>query len=491
MEKARPAVCGPCCFGLPQVGVGSYHPRLTQGKDMDAGTHRPNSSPRLGWIYLAWAAVPLLIGLLLARYAGVSLPAPAQQMVKASALHASSPLALFLLQLLVLLVAAKGMGRLLRWFGQPAVIGEMAAGLMMGPLLFGALLPQLQTALFPASSLGTLGMISQLGVLMFLLVAGAELDLGRLQGRRRFAIAVSHAGIAVPFLCGVVLAICLYPTHGPVGVGFTSFALFIGVSLSITAFPVLLRILADRQMTHSPLGQTAIACAALGDATAWCMLALIVAATQASGWGAAGFSLACVLVFTLLMLGVVRPWFAGQQIAPGREGAWLLGMLLLTLACALLTEILGIHALFGAFAAGVAASSNPQLRELVISRVEPLAATLLLPLFFAMTGLRLRADALQVSDLWLCLLVIAVATLGKLAGTFAAARSAGMQAPDALRLGVLMNTRGLMELIVLNLGYELGLLDDRLFAVLVIMALVTTAMTGPLLNLCGRVMRST
>jgi len=455
---------------------------------MDAEVHR--SASRRHWLllYLGLAAVPMLGALYLARHAGMELPAPVQHVTQAasSALHSSSTLGLFLLQLLVLLLVAKGMGRLLRWFGQPAVIGEMAAGLMMGPLLFGAVFPHVQAALFPPSSLGPLGLISQLGVLMFLLVAGAELDLGRLRGRRRFAIAVSHAGIAIPFFLGVLLAIYLYPLHGPAGVGFAPFALFVGISLSITAFPVLLRILADRDMTHSPLGQTAIACAALGDATAWCLLALIVAATQAAGWGAAGMNLVCVAVFIAVMLCAVRPWFARQTIAAGREGAWLLGMLLLTLASALLTEYLGIHALFGAFAAGVAASSNVQLRELIISKVEPLAGTLLLPLFFAMTGLRLRGDALQVDDLWLCLLVIAVATVGKLLGTFAAARSAGMPTTDAMRLGVLMNTRGLMELIVLNLGYELGLLDDRLFAVLVIMALVTTAMTGPLLSWSGR-----
>ncbi|AMJ55744.1 MULTISPECIES: cation:proton antiporter [Stenotrophomonas] len=451
---------------------------------MDADTHRPASRLRWGLLYLGWAGVPMLVALLLARHAGMAVTAPVQQVASAAsgALHSNSALGLFLLQLLVLLLVAKGMGWLVRWFGQPAVIGEMAAGLMMGPLLFGTVLPHAQAALFPPASLAPLALISQLGVLMFLLVAGAELDLGRLRGRRRFAIAVSHAGIAVPFLCGVLLAIHLYPQHGPAGVGFTPFALFIGISLSITAFPVLLRILADHRMTHSPLGQTAIACAALGDATAWCMLALIVSATQAAGWGAAGFNLVCVVVFIGVMLCLVRPWIARQVIVAGREGAWLLGMLLLTLASALLTEYLGIHALFGAFAAGVAASSNAQLRELIVGKVEPLAAALLLPLFFAMTGLRLRADALQASDLWLCVLVIAVAIVGKLLGTFAAARSAGMQTPDALRLGVLMNTRGLMELIVLNLGYELGFLGDRLFAVLVIMALVTTAMTGPLLR---------
>lgn len=446
------------------------------------------SVPRMkwGWHYLAWAGIPLVIGLALARYAGPDLPAvaaKAEPVVGSDwAHHLASPLGLFLLQLLVLLVVAKGAGALLKRLGQPAVIGEMAAGLMMGPLVLGSLLPGLHGALFPASSLGPLGMLSQLGVLMFLLVAGAELDLGGLRGRRRFAFTVSHAGIAVPFVLGVLLAIWLYPEHGPQGVGFTAFALFVGISLSITAFPVLLRILADRGITHTPLGQTAIACAALGDATAWCLLALIVAAAQATGWVPASLSLLCVVVFIALMLGVVKPWFSRQVIQPGSEGRWLLGMLLLSLGSALVTEVLGIHALFGAFAAGVAVSSNAQLRGLLIARVEPFAVTLLLPLFFAMTGLRMRADALQGSDLLLCAVVIAVATLGKLFGTWSSARSAGMDNHEAWKLGALMNTRGLMELIVLNLGYELGFLGDRLFAVLVIMALVTTAMTGPLLG---------
>lgn len=443
-----------------------------------------------GWRYAAWAGLPLLAGLLLARYAGPAAPEAVARATVADegswARHLSSPLGLFLLQLLVLLLVAKGAGALLKRFGQPAVIGEMAAGLMMGPLVLGSLLPQLHGALFPAASLAPLGLLSQLGVLMFLLVAGAELDLAALRGRRRFAFTVSHAGIAVPFMLGVALAIWLYPQHGPQGVGFTSFALFVGISMSITAFPVLLRILADRGITHTPLGQTAIACAALGDATAWCLLALIVAAAQAGGWLPASLSLLGVVAFVVLMLGLVRPWFARQQVVAGREGRWLLGILLLSLASALVTEMLGIHALFGAFAAGVAVSSNAPLRALLMARVEPFAVTLLLPLFFAMTGLRMRADALHAGDIVLCLVVIAVATAGKLLGTFSAARSTGLPAREAWRLGALMNTRGLMELIVLNLGYELGLLGDRLFAVLVIMALVTTAMTGPLLNLIER-----
>jgi len=456
---------------------------------MDAHADRP-ARMKWGWQYTAWVGAPLLVGGLLARHAGPQVSALAVRAEAAAASgwaqHLGSPLALFLLQLLVLLLVARGAGALVRRLGQPAVIGEMAAGLMMGPLVLGSVVPELHGALFPASSLGALGLLSQLGVLMFLLVAGAELDLRALRGRRRFALTVSHAGIAVPFLLGVLLAVWLHPAHGPAGVGFTAFALFVGISLSITAFPVLLRILADRGITQTPLGQTAIACAALGDATAWCLLALIVAAVQASGWAPAAFNLVCVAVFIGLMLGAVRPWFARRVIAPGHEARWLLALLVLTLASALLTELLGIHALFGAFAAGVVMSGNAALRTLVVARVEPLAVTLLLPLFFAMTGLRLRADALQAGDLLLCVVVIGVATFGKLAGTWGTARSLGMPARDACRLGVLMNTRGLMELIVLNLGYELGLLGDRLFAVLVIMALVTTAMTGPALNLLER-----
>ncbi|MGE6334381.1 cation:proton antiporter [Stenotrophomonas sp. NPDC077659] len=457
---------------------------------MDVQTGGSVPPMKWGWRYLAWAAVPLAIGLALARYAGPGVPsvaAKAEAVVGSDwAHHLASPLGLFLLQLLVLLLVAKGAGALLKYLGQPAVIGEMAAGLMMGPLVLGSLLPSLHDALFPAMSLGPLGMLSQLGVLMFLLVAGAELDLGALRGRRRFAFTVSHAGIAVPFVLGVALAIWLYPEHGPQGVGFTAFALFVGISMSITAFPVLLRILADRGITQTPLGQTAIACAALGDATAWCMLAMIVATAQAAGWLPASVNLLCVVAYIALMLGAMKPWFARQQITAGREGRWLLGILLLSLASALVTEVLGIHALFGAFAAGVAVSSNAQLRNLLVAKVEPFAVTLLLPLFFAMTGLRMRADVLQTSDILLCAVVIGVATAGKLLGTWSAARSTGMDSREAWRLGALMNTRGLMELIVLNLGYELGLLGDRLFAVLVVMALVTTAMTGPLLNLIER-----
>lgn len=442
------------------------------------------------WRYLLLVAVPLLAALLLSRWP-LPVSAPSAAPVADTA-HAGTgtPLSLFLLQLLVVLSVAKGAGWLLRRFGQPAVIGEMAAGLLLGPLLFGAVMPDTQAWLFAPGSLGALGLISQLGVLMFLFVAGAELELSTLHGRRAFAVLVSHSGIALPFLCGVLLAFALFDAHAPAGVGFPNFALFMGVSLSITAFPVLLRILSDRGITHSPLGRIAIACAALGDASAWCLLAAIVASVQANGWSAALISLLGTLAFAAAMIALVRPWLSRQEVAPEREGRHLIGLLLMALAAALVTELLGIHALFGAFLAGIAVSGNARLRELLIQKVEPFAISLLLPLFFAMTGLRLRVDGWQAGDLLLCVVVILVASLGKGLGTWLAARSAGMPRTDALRLGALMNTRGLMELIVLNLGYEMGLIGDRLFAVLVIMALVTTAMTGPLLNIIERRARS-
>lgn len=459
----------------------------------------PDSSPaprravvwRNSLHYLTLAALPMALALALAYLwtsrSGVA-PAPPELVQGRAWLDSlSTPLAHFLLQILVILLVAKTAGALLRRLGQPSVIGEMAAGLMLGPLVFGQLWPQAQEWLFAAPSLGALGLVSQLGVLMFLFVAGAELDLSALRGRRTLALLISHSGIALPFLCGVLLALLLYPAQAPDGIALPGFAMFLGVSLSVTAFPVLLRILTDRDIAQSPLGQIAIACAALGDATAWCLLALVMAFSQMQGAAAALLNLVALVLFAALVLGLLRSWFSRWNFAAEHDGRALVVVLWMALCCALVTEALGIHALFGAFLAGVAVSRNPRLRELLEQRVAPLAMTLLLPLFFAMTGLRLRPESLQMDDLGLCLGVIALAAAGKVAGSFLPARLSGMACADAWRLGALMNTRGLMELIVLNLGHDLGLIDDRLFAVLVVMALVTTAMTGPLLGLIDRI----
>jgi Kef-type K+ transport system membrane component KefB len=401
--------------------------------------------------------------------------------------HLGEPLPRFLLQLLAVLGTAKLAGLLLRKLGQPAVIGEMVAGIVLGPSLFGLVLPDAQAWLFPKGAIGPLTGLSQLGVLVFMFAAGAEFDLSRLRGQRSLTLVVSHTGIAVPFLLGVGLAFALFADYAPAGIGFTGFALFLGISLSVTAFPVLLRIIHERGYANRPVGAVAVACAAIGDATAWLLLGGIVAFVQSSSLGRVGMSLALGLGFALLAVVVARPRLADVPIAPAKEGRWMVGLLLAILVGALFTEAIGLHALFGAFLAGVAVSRNVALRRLVEDKIEPFATVLLLPLFFASTGLVTRMDLLGGSEWLLCAGIVGLATLGKLGGTALAARWCGMGRADALRLGSLMNTRGLMELIVLALGFQLGLIDQRLYAILVLVAIVTTAMTGPLLGLIDRI----
>ena len=398
----------------------------------------------------------------------------------------AAPLPRFLLQLLLVLVAAKLAGRLMRHVGQPAVVGEMLAGILLGPSLFGLLLPQAQAWLFPVDSLAALNLVSQLGVLVFMFAAGAEFDLSRLRGQRRLTLLIGHAGIALPFLFGIALAGWLYRDHAPAGIAFPAFAMFIGVALSVTAFPVLLRILAERGYQHLPIGRLAIACASLSDATAWAMLGAVVAFTASQSLVAVVICLVLGGVFALLLAGPLRRGMATIAVAPGNETAWMVGLILMILASALVTEAIGLHALFGAFLAGIAVSRNPGLRELVEQRIEPFAVVLLLPLFFASTGLRTRIDLLDGSQWLLCLGIIVIATAGKLGGTVLAARWSGIARADAWRLGALMNTRGLMELIVLGLGYELGIIGQDLYAILVVVAIATTVMTGPLLDLIDR-----
>jgi Kef-type K+ transport system membrane component KefB len=408
-------------------------------------------------------------------------PAIAQPLARLSA-----PLPRLLLQLLAVLGLARFSGWVLRCFGQPAVIGEMLAGIVLGPSLFGWLLPAAQAWLFPADALGALTGLSQVGVLVFMFAAGAEFDLSRIRGQRRRAFLVAHTGIALPFALGIGLAQGLFAHYAPPGVGFIGFALFLGIALSVTAFPVLLRILSERGYTARPIGQLAIASAAIADATAWLLLGAIVAILEAGSLLAVGLGLALAAGLAWLAIGVARTRLADVAIAPETQGRWMVALLLSILVGALATEAIGLHALFGAFLAGMAVSRNAALRRLVEERIEPFATVLLLPLFFASTGLRTRLDLLQGGEWLLCVGIVALATAGKVGGTVLAARVTGVGGRDALRLGVLMNTRGLMELIVLSLGLQLGLLDARLYAILVLVAIVTTVMTGPLLSLIDR-----
>ena len=397
---------------------------------------------------------------------------------------AASPLALLLLQITAILVIAKLTAALVARAGQPAVVGEMLGGILLGPSFFGWLWPATHRALFPAESIGTLQLLSQIGVILFMFLVGCELDLTRVTRNARTAVVVSYAGIAAPLVLGVALSWTIFGDFAPAGVPFLPFALFVGTAMSVTAFPVLARILAERRLTGTVLGATAIACAAVDDVTAWCMLSVVAAVANASGLSGAAITIVVVATFAAVMLLVIRPQVrraTGQPRWSG-EGAFM-AALIFAFACAFITEVIGVHAIFGAFLAGVVVSANPDVRALVEARVYAFASAMLVPLFFASAGLRTELSLLTDARSWLvCAAIVAVAVAGKLGGGALAARWTGMPWRDSVALGVLMNTRGLMELIVLNVGYDLGILSPALFSMMVVMALVTTGMTAPLLS---------
>jgi Kef-type K+ transport system membrane component KefB len=403
-------------------------------------------------------------------------------------LHA--PLGVLLMQLIVIILAARAIGAVFLRIGQPAVVGEMLAGILLGPSLLGLLLPQVQAFLFPAASLGALSLLSQVGVLLFMFVVGIEVDLQHLRKKAQAAVLVSHASIVVPFFLGVAFSLLIYQQLAPATITFSAFALFMGIAMSITAFPVLARILEERRLTRTPLGVIAIACAAVDDITAWCMLAVVVAMVKADGLAGASLTIALALVFIFAMLFVVRPQaerlLRTENFDETHSKRLVAGVLIFVFASALLTEAIGIHALFGAFLAGVVMPSNSRLRGFLRERLETFSSVFLLPLFFAFTGLRTQIGLLDDWPSWLlCAGLIAVAIAGKLGGSMLAARWTGMGWKDSFSIGVLMNTRGLVELIVLNIGYDLGILSPRIFTMMVLMALVTTFMTGPILSLLG------
>lgn len=400
------------------------------------------------------------------------------------------PLSVLLMQMIVIILAARALGAVFRRIGQPAVTGEMLAGILLGPSLLGLAWPAAHAFLFPPASLGALRLLSQIGVILFMFVVGIELDLQRLRRRAQASVLVSHASIVVPFFLGVALALAIYRRYAPAAISFTAFALFMGIAMSITAFPVLARILEERGLTRTPLGTVAIACAAVDDVTAWCILAAVVAIVKADGLGAALLTIGLALAFIAVMLLVVRPQAARivrEEVGQESHSKGLVaGVLIFVLASALFTEVIGIHTLFGAFLAGVAMPGNGRLRAFLRERLETFSAVFLLPLFFAFTGLRTQIGLLDDAAGWLaCAAIIGVAIAGKLGGSMLAARWTGMGWKDAFALGTLMNTRGLVELIVLNIGYDLGILSPPVFTMMVLMALVTTFMTGPILARLG------
>jgi Kef-type K+ transport system membrane component KefB len=396
------------------------------------------------------------------------------------------PLSRLFVQLLVVIAAARWVGAAFVRHGFPAVVGEMTAGILLGPSLLGHVWPAAFAFVFPETSLGALRLFSQIGICLFMFTVGMELKSEHLRHKVRAAVAVSHASIVVPFLLGVSLATVLFESLAGPAASFRAFALFMGISLSITAFPVLARILQERGMTHTPLGATAIACAAVDDITAWSIMAFVVAMSRSASLSGAVLSLALALAFVAVMVLAVKrvlPRWLDTGAAEPTSGT-LAGVVCVMLAASLCTELIGIHALFGAFLAGAVMPDRHDFRQRIRVRVEKFSSVMLLPLFFAFTGLRTEVGLLSGAADWaVCGLVIVLATAGKLGASAVAARWTGMPWRESLQLGVLMNTRGLMELIALNIGYDLGILSPRIFTMLVVMAMATTLMTGPLLNL--------
>jgi Kef-type K+ transport system membrane component KefB len=401
------------------------------------------------------------------------------------------------LDLAVIMVLARLMGRLARRVGQPAVIGEIVAGILLGPTLLGALPGDLDTLLFPPDIRPFLNVLAQLGLVLFMFLIGLEVDLSFMRGREKVAVSVSLASILLPFALGVLLAAYLHGQHdvftGADGstspISFAGFALFLGVAMSITAFPVLARILAERQMHRVPTGALALACAAVDDVLAWCLLAVVVAIVAASSFGGVVLILSLSVVFALVMFLVVKPLLRVLVTQYERLGQltpeMLAGVLIGILASAWVAEEIGIHFIFGAFLFGVVMPRKgaARLNHEIVDRLEQVSVLLLLPVFFVVTGLNVDVGAIDLTGVGELALILLVAISGKFLGAYAAARAQKVPKRQAGALATLMNTRGLTELVILNIGVQQGVLDGEMFTLMVIMALVTTAMASPLLDL--------
>jgi Kef-type K+ transport system membrane component KefB len=402
--------------------------------------------------------------------------------------NAAHPLARLILQILIIIVVARLFGAAAQYFKQPSVIGEIAAGIALGPSLVGSWFPALSAQVFPPSSLGLLQLLAQIGVILFMFVVGLDLDWASVRKKAHAAVAVSNVSILLPFLLGVLVAFPLYSAHAPPGVPFQAFALFMGIAMSITAFPVLARILEERGLAKTPIGSTALTCAAVDDVTAWTLLAFVVAVVTAGGaFSILAATLALAALFAIVMIRVVRPVLSkvlatriGRDPYSKERIAVVLGV---AFAAALATEVIGIHALFGAFFAGAILPVDEDFRRGLRERLETVSAVFL-PLFFTFTGLRTQIGLLNDGGAWLtCFAIIALATVGKFGGSALTARAMGIDWNSSIILGALMNTRGLMELIALNVGYDLGVITPEMFTSLVLMALLTTSFTGPLVDL--------
>jgi Kef-type K+ transport system membrane component KefB len=405
------------------------------------------------------------------------------------------PLAILLAQIITIIFVARFFGWIFKKIGQPTVIGEIIAGIVLGPSLLGMYFPDFSALLFPVESLGNLKFLSQIGLILFMFVIGMELDLKVLKNKANEAVVISHASIVIPFTLGIGLAYFVYNRFAPEGINFLAFSLFMGIAMSITAFPVLARIVQERGIHKTKLGAIVITCAAADDITAWCLLAVVIAIVKAGTFVSSLYIIGLALVYVLAMLFIVKPFLKRIGELYGSKDAIVkpvVAIFFLTLILSsYATEVIGIHALFGAFMTGAIMPDAAKFRTIFIEKVEDVSLILLLPLFFVFTGLKTEIGLINDPYLWKVTgFIILVAVVGKFLGSALAAKFVGQNWRDSLTIGALMNTRGLMELIVLNIGLELKVLTPEVFTMMVIMALVTTFMTGPALDLINYIFKN-
>ncbi|PRZ26466.1 cation:proton antiporter [Flavobacterium granuli] len=405
------------------------------------------------------------------------------------------PLAILLVQIITIILVARFCGWIFKKIGQPSVIGEIIAGIILGPSLLGMYFPDFSAALFPVESLGNLKFLSQIGLILFMFVIGMELDLKVLKNKANEAVVISHASIVIPFALGIGLAYFVYNRFAPEGVKFLSFSLFMGIAMSITAFPVLARIVQERGIHKTRLGAIVITCAAADDITAWCLLAVVIAIVKAGTFVSSLYIIGLAMIYVVVMLFIVKPFLKRIGDLYGSKDAIVKPVVaiffLILILSSYATEVIGIHALFGAFMTGAIMPDIAKFRTIFIEKVEDVAVILLLPLFFVFTGLKTEIGLINDPYLWKVTgFIILVAVVGKFLGSALAAKFVGQNWRDSLTIGALMNTRGLMELIVLNIGLELKVLTPEVFTMMVIMALVTTFMTGPALDLINYIFKT-
>ncbi|MDU1890873.1 MAG: cation:proton antiporter [Dysgonomonas sp.] len=406
----------------------------------------------------------------------------------------ADPIAVLLLQIVVILLAVRIFGWICQKIGQPTVVGEIFAGIVLGPSLLGLYFPQISEFLFPESSLSTIEFLSQIGLVLFMFIVGMELNLKTIKNKANDALIISHISIIVAFAFGVISAYFLFGKFTYNNTIFLPFALFMGIAMSIAAFPVMARIIHEREMNKTSLGAMIITCAAIDDITAWCLLAAVIAIVKAGSVASAVYTILLALLYVLIMFRVVRPFLkriselqtSSRIISQSAIGIFFLILFLSAYA----TEVIGIHALFGAFIAGVVMPTNIHFRNLMTEKIEDVALVLLLPLFFVYTGLRTHIGLLNEPGLWvICGGLVILAIVGKLFSSAFAARYIGYRWKDSLIIGSLMNTRGLIQLVVLNIGLDLGILTPKVFVMMVVVALITTFMTSPLLSFIDKVFK--